>query len=265
MRNLTSEQMLQALMDRNKVYDYAFFAGVTSTGIYCRSICSAKKPLPKNVRFFRLRREAELAGFRACKRCRPDFLKIISTSIAMSKNFDFDWILSFLKFRAVTEIEKVSPSSYKRSLHLEEGPVTIEITRDGDQIKTLITKMFDVDANLNNFYKLVRSNKKLSTLVNLSPGIRLPRYLDAFERAIRAILGQQVSVAGARTTTGRFIEKFGGYAPILDGETFRLFPRAPNHIQQSRLRTRASPPYLATRDSNSERGTSLMSWENTVG
>ena len=108
MTNLTSEQMLEALMGRDKTYDYVFFAGVTSTGIYCRSVCPAKKPLAKNVRFFLSRSEAEAAGFRACKRCKPDSPKTITTSITLPKSFDFDWLLSFLRFRAVAEIEEVT-------------------------------------------------------------------------------------------------------------------------------------------------------------
>jgi AraC family transcriptional regulator of adaptative response/methylated-DNA-[protein]-cysteine methyltransferase len=52
-------------------YDGVFFAAVTTTGIFCRPSCPARKPLPKNVRYFATAREALFAGFRPCKRCRP--------------------------------------------------------------------------------------------------------------------------------------------------------------------------------------------------
>ena len=49
-----------------------FLYGVTTTGVYCRPTCASRRPLRANVRFFRTAAEAEAAGFRACKRCRPN-------------------------------------------------------------------------------------------------------------------------------------------------------------------------------------------------
>ncbi|MDQ0436812.1 methylphosphotriester-DNA--protein-cysteine methyltransferase [Kaistia dalseonensis] len=48
------------------------FYGVVTTGIYCRPACPSRPPLPKNTRFFVTAADAEAAGLRACKRCRPD-------------------------------------------------------------------------------------------------------------------------------------------------------------------------------------------------
>jgi AraC family transcriptional regulator, regulatory protein of adaptative response / DNA-3-methyladenine glycosylase II len=62
----------QAMLSRDSRFDGLFFVGVTSTGIYCRSICPAPKPKFKNVRFYSSSAGAESAGFRPCKRCRPD-------------------------------------------------------------------------------------------------------------------------------------------------------------------------------------------------
>lgn len=50
----------------------AFYAGVLTTGVYCRPTCPARLPKPENVRFFATREEAEAAGFRPCLRCKPD-------------------------------------------------------------------------------------------------------------------------------------------------------------------------------------------------
>lgn len=61
-----------AVLSRDVEADGAFVFAVTSTGIYCRPSCPARRPLRRNVRFFILAREAEVAGFRPCKRCRPD-------------------------------------------------------------------------------------------------------------------------------------------------------------------------------------------------
>src|ERR1700726_1544435 len=62
----------RAVTSRDARFDGRFFTGVTSTGIYCRPICPARTPKPENVRFFRLAAAAEAAGFRTCRRCRPD-------------------------------------------------------------------------------------------------------------------------------------------------------------------------------------------------
>ncbi len=68
---LRREDMLRAFMDRDASYDGAFFAGVTSTGIFCKPSCPARKPNPENVEFYTTAKEALFAGFRPCKRCEP--------------------------------------------------------------------------------------------------------------------------------------------------------------------------------------------------
>lgn len=62
----------RALLSRDPRFDGRFFAGVRTTGIYCRSICPAPKPKEHNVRFFACAAAAEEAGFRPCFRCRPE-------------------------------------------------------------------------------------------------------------------------------------------------------------------------------------------------
>jgi AraC family transcriptional regulator of adaptative response/methylated-DNA-[protein]-cysteine methyltransferase len=63
--------MLEAFLRRDASFDGIFVTAVHTTGIFCRPTCPAKKPLPKNVSFFNTAREALLAGFRPCLRCRP--------------------------------------------------------------------------------------------------------------------------------------------------------------------------------------------------
>jgi len=63
--------MLRAFTCRDASYDGVFFTAVTTTRIFCRPTCPARRPRPENVRFFASTREALFAGFRACKRCRP--------------------------------------------------------------------------------------------------------------------------------------------------------------------------------------------------
>ncbi len=71
-QNTQKHILYDALLNRDKRFDGDVFFGVTSTGIFCRPICPAPKPKLKNVLFFSDAETAVLAGFRACKRCRPE-------------------------------------------------------------------------------------------------------------------------------------------------------------------------------------------------
>ncbi|HVR53005.1 MAG TPA: AlkA N-terminal domain-containing protein [Pseudorhodoferax sp.] len=62
----------RALASRDARFDGRFFTGVTSTGVYCRPVCSVKTPRRENCRFFEHAAQAERAGFRPCLRCRPE-------------------------------------------------------------------------------------------------------------------------------------------------------------------------------------------------
>ncbi len=68
----TRHLLYEALLRRDARYDGKLFFAVTSTGIYCRPICPAPKPKPQNVLYYADAKTAALAGFRACKRCRPE-------------------------------------------------------------------------------------------------------------------------------------------------------------------------------------------------
>ena len=65
------EQWWQAVLNRDASHDGQFFFGVSSTGVFCRPSCPAKRPRRENVSFFRRPEDAERAGFRACLRCKP--------------------------------------------------------------------------------------------------------------------------------------------------------------------------------------------------
>ncbi|MGD8289828.1 MAG: trifunctional transcriptional activator/DNA repair protein Ada/methylated-DNA--[protein]-cysteine S-methyltransferase [Gemmatimonadota bacterium] len=67
----TRAVMLEAFLERDPTFDGVFVTGVSTTGIFCRPTCPAKKPLPEHLSFFGSPREALLAGYRPCKRCRP--------------------------------------------------------------------------------------------------------------------------------------------------------------------------------------------------
>ena len=70
--SLSPDACYAAMKARDARFDGSFFTGVTSTGIYCRPVCSVKAPRPENCRFFGHAAQAESAGFRPCLRCRPE-------------------------------------------------------------------------------------------------------------------------------------------------------------------------------------------------
>ena len=70
--DLSEKALWQAVLNRDRRYNGICFYGVMSTFIYCRFHCPSKRPLLENTRFFFSPKGAEKAGFRPCKRCRPD-------------------------------------------------------------------------------------------------------------------------------------------------------------------------------------------------
>ena len=65
------DTMYRALVERDPSFDGLFFTGVTTTGIFCRTTCTARKPHRENVVFFPTAHDAMLAGYRPCRVCRP--------------------------------------------------------------------------------------------------------------------------------------------------------------------------------------------------
>ena len=68
---MNNDDKYQALIEKSQAHDGAFYVGVTTTGIFCRTVCTARKPKRENVKFYDTIQEAMAAGFRPCKICRP--------------------------------------------------------------------------------------------------------------------------------------------------------------------------------------------------
>jgi AraC family transcriptional regulator of adaptative response/methylated-DNA-[protein]-cysteine methyltransferase len=67
----TKQEFYQALLTKNVHYEGLFFVGVKRTGVFCRPTCPARKPRFMNCEFYKTAREALLAAYRPCLRCRP--------------------------------------------------------------------------------------------------------------------------------------------------------------------------------------------------
>ncbi|HYN20993.1 MAG TPA: DNA-3-methyladenine glycosylase [Thermoanaerobaculia bacterium] len=157
--------------------------------------------------------------------------------LAPPPDFDFGWTLGFLAARVVASLETVSDGEYRRSLRFEGRPLALGVRfRKGEltiqsaprlspsKLRRLVNRMFDLDADLGAFHALASGDSLLRGLVAARPWIRLPQYLDPFEGTMRAILGQQVSLAAASTMADRLVRQVGEPAPELNGSSLLAFP-----------------------------------------
>ena len=165
--------------------------------------------------------------------------------IPLPPGFDLAWTLEFLAARTVPSMEAVADGVYRRSLRAGGRVMTLELRlrkgRGGAaalevrtapvlpdaEVRRLVVRMFDLDADLAAFHAMASADPVLRDIVPRRPGIRLPQLLDPFEGMVRAVVGQQVSVAGAATVVDRLVRLLGEPAPPLDdldGDGFLAFP-----------------------------------------
>ena len=153
--------------------------------------------------------------------------------------FDAAGVFAWLAARAVERVETASADRYARSLLLPSGPADLAVTADGDGVEVTarltslvdlpplvarVRRLFDLDADAVAIDSALASDPSLAGSVRATPGIRLPGALDAHELVFRALIGQQVSVAAARTALSRLAGELGEAFPG-DAER-RLFPTA---------------------------------------
>lgn len=152
-----------------------------------------------------------------------------------------DTILSFLAARAVPGVEEVRDGAYRRAVRQPGGGAVVAMnllrdhvavhvsgadTPDLEDIARSARRAFDLDADPVAIDQALARDPNLAPLVRRLPGIRVPGTFDGFELVVRAIFGQQVSVAGARTSLGRFAQRFGKPLDRPSGSITHLFPTA---------------------------------------
>jgi AraC family transcriptional regulator of adaptative response / DNA-3-methyladenine glycosylase II len=141
--------------------------------------------------------------------------------------YDFTSLLAFFKGRALPGIEVVDDESYSRVFGPAQTPGWLRLSAwPGKEnalrlqlhcpqpaqmlsVVTRIRRMFDLDAEPQAIATALQSTPHLRPLLRKRPGLRLPGSWDGFEVAVRAILGQQVTVAAARTLASRVVHRFG--------------------------------------------------------
>jgi AraC family transcriptional regulator, regulatory protein of adaptative response / DNA-3-methyladenine glycosylase II len=164
--------------------------------------------------------------------------------IPATEPFDGRSVLGFLEARAVVGVEEVKSGSYRRSVSLNNGAGVVSVRPeaagvhvgldledpvDADEAVVRVRRLFDVDADPDAIASVLGSDPLLGPLVGECPGLRVPGAIDGFELAVRAVVGQQVSVAGARTVLGRIAREHGGFtaAGLAEADPASFpFPRA---------------------------------------
>ena len=166
---------------------------------------------------------------------------VVSLALSYRPPYDWDHLRDFLALRATPGVERVEEDSYARLIRTDAGAAVIEVrplsgrnalqlrVRGAPasalfQIATAARRVFDLSADPELLAASLEADPLLRPLVRRRPGIRIPGTWDAFECAVRAVLGQQVSVAAARTLAGRVVARVGESvtAPVAGLE--RLFP-----------------------------------------
>ncbi|MET8975286.1 AlkA N-terminal domain-containing protein [Streptomyces sp. NPDC004539] len=354
------DRCVRAVQSKDARFDGWFFTAVHTTGIYCRPSCPAVPPKPRNMTFYPSAAACQQAGFRACKRCRPDTSPgspewnhradavaramrliadgvvdrdgvtglatrlgystrqverqllaelgagplalaraqraqtariLIETSelpmadVAFAAGFSSirtfndtvrevfalsptelrcrapksakgtpgalqlrlpfraplnpDNLFGHLAATAVPGVEEWRDGAFRRTLRLPYGHGIVALTPNPDHIACRLTlsdlrdltvatsrcrRMLDLDADPVAVDDQLRTDPVLAPLVDKAPGRRVPRTVDEAEFAVRAVLGQQVSTAAARTHAARLVTAYGDPVDDPEGGLTHLFP-----------------------------------------
>lgn len=146
----------------------------------------------------------------------------------------------FFAARAIPGIEQVEGNVYRRSFANGRGHGVITVTPvgggklhveiratnaiDAEHLQARLRRLFDLDAPHKNIVKRLKRDERFHPHMKRRPGLRVPGAWDPFELGVRAILGQQVSVAAASTLTGRIATRFGKMMRRSHEKLTHLFP-----------------------------------------
>ena len=341
---LDHQQCYDALRSRDRRFDGRFWVAVRTTGVYCRPICPSRTPLARNVDFYAHPAAAEDAGFRPCRRCRPETapgsaawsgnaalvdraLRLIdegaldeasvddlarrlhvggrhlcrlfvdhlgatpdavarsrrahlakrllletdlrvadiafaagfgsvrqcndvvkatfratptelrrdrstpaahagtlAIKLAVRQPFDGTALLEWFSARAVAGLEEVTATTYRRRIRLGDAAGWVELEPADEHVRLTVDlpagtslgsvvggarRLFDLSADPEAVDAHLRADPLLAPLVARRPGIRVPSCWTGFEAGVRAVVGQQISVAAARTVLGRIVAAHG--------------------------------------------------------
>ncbi len=184
----------------------------------------------------------------------------IELRLACRLPFDGESSIRFLGTRAVPGLEVFDGSTYRRSLSLQHGGAAVELEpvqggvrcrlrlddlRDLTAAVARCRALLDLDADPEAVSAQLGPDPCLGELVRARPGLRVPGAADGFELAVRAVIGQQVSVVAARTVAARLVERFGEPLDEPFGPVTHRFPSS-SALAQVDPATLAMPRSRAT-------------------
>jgi AraC family transcriptional regulator, regulatory protein of adaptative response / DNA-3-methyladenine glycosylase II len=373
----------QAIYSRDRRFDGRFFAGVLTTGVYCRPICPGPLGKPGNVRWYPSAASAEAAGFRPCRRCHPHTspgtpawlgtsavvsraLKLISEGAldagdvevlaervglgsrhlrrlflqhlgappvriastrrvhfarnlldqtdlpirkvasysgfksirqfnhAMRMTFEmspselrklrsgattapqggaialhlpyrppFDWhtLIRFLKARTTPGVEVIENDCYRRTIEINGQAGEIEVRPEPDEpllrvrvklpsyehlmlVVERVRRIFDLGADPLQITNHLAQDSRLGEMLQTRPGLRVPGVWDAFELAVRTMLGQQLTFVDTKSIIARLVRTFGRPIKTTVLSLTHLFPR-PEVLAAAKLSRIGIPPARA--------------------
>ena len=207
--------------------DVAFAAGFGSVRQFNDTIREVFATTPRELRH--TRRNGEVP--------RPDRLVL---RLPVRTPFDGDGVTTWLRARAVPGVETPT-GTYRRALRLQGGAAVVELAPHEDHVLAAFTlcsiadlatavqrcrRLLDLDADPLASADALACDAALSGAVRANPGRRVPGAVDGVESAVRAVLGQQISVAGARTLAGRLVALCGTALEDQERRLTHTFPSA---------------------------------------
>ncbi len=214
------------------VSDVAFASGFASVRQFNDTVRAVFATTPSELRL-----AAQLAG-----RARlPAAGGRVTLRLPVRTPFDASGILAFLGARAIPGVEVSRPGRYSRTLRLPHGSATAHLRPAGTHVEcalrladlrdlgtavSRLRRLFDLDADPAVVDRVLAADPALRDSVAETPGIRVPGSVDGTETVVRALLGQQVTVAAARAAAHRLTEAVGEALPAPEGELTTLFPSA---------------------------------------
>jgi AraC family transcriptional regulator of adaptative response / DNA-3-methyladenine glycosylase II len=209
--------------------EVAFAAGFASVRQFNDTVRAVFATTPRELRAAALgRRPAPVAG-------------TLDLRLPVRQPFDGAGLLRMLASKAVPGVERADGTSYARGLLLPHGEATVTLTPAADHVAARLRladprdvvpavarcrRLLDLDADAVAVDEHLGADPLLAPLVQAWPGIRLPGTTDGAETAVRAVVGQQVSVAGGRTVTARLAREYGKPLTSPEGGLTHHFPKA---------------------------------------
>lgn len=165
----------------------------------------------------------------------------LTVRLACREPFEGDALFRFLGARAVPGVESLDGGTYRRSLRLAHGCGVVSVTIAGASVACALVlddvadvqaavqrtrRLLDLDCDPALIREHLAADPLLEPLVEKRPGLRAPGHPDGTELLVRAVLGQQVSVAGARTLAARLVASHGEQLSNPVGDVTHAFPSA---------------------------------------